>query len=119
MKNIYFRLVLVAQIVLGALLIVQTLNGLTAIRFLAEKPVDTSTIVEALHNGTQTSAQTQRAAEIITMQRDTLSSLADSAEIASHGLEYIGAFMVIAGIFLLIGDIRANEKLRMNASDCG
>ncbi|MBI4807980.1 MAG: hypothetical protein HY799_03370 [Nitrosomonadales bacterium] len=102
----YFKIVLVCQFLLGILLIVNSINALPSIRLIAKEPADFSIIIEALHSVSPTTQQTQRAAEILLMQRDSLVSLSDSAEIASNGVEYIGVFMVLSGIAMAFGYLK-------------
>ena len=89
-------------IVSGLLLIFIPLNTLPHIRILTEGPAELSMIIEALHGTSPTPQQIQRAAKILEMQRDSLTTLGSAAVDASRGLEYVGVFLLLSGIVLLI-----------------
>jgi cell division protein FtsX len=109
----YLKILLACQFAVGLLLIISPLNALPNIRIVAEEPADITTVIEALHNASPTPTQVQRAAKLLSMQRDTLSSLTSSAEIASRGIEYAGVFVVLFGVILLIGNIKRNDSPRV------
>jgi hypothetical protein len=99
-----FILYLVAGllIVSGLAFIFTPLNNLPHIRTLTEEPPELATIIEALHGASPSPQQIQRAAKILEMQRDSLTTLGGAAIDASRGLEYYGVFMLLSGIVLLI-----------------
>ena len=104
--KVYVKFLIVCQLAIGLLLIAIPLYTLSDIRIVTEEPAEISMIVEALQGASPTPKQAQQGAKILTMQRDSLKTIASAAKDASRGLEYCGAFIVFSGIVLLIVYVR-------------
>jgi len=100
--KIYLKALVVCQLVIGLLLIFIPLYTLPNIHIVTEEPAGISMIIEALQGASPSLKQTQQAAKMLAMQRDSLTALGSAAVDASRGLEFCGVFMVFSGIVLLI-----------------
>jgi hypothetical protein len=98
----------------GLLLILIPLNTLPQIRILTEEPAELSMIIEALHGASPAPQQIQRAAKILEIQRNSLTTLGSAAVDATRGLEYGGVFLLLSGVILLI-----TGRERKNPSQLG